>query len=73
MSQIIQEPFKYNFCKNCYYHQTIQNGSRVCIHRIHKPVRKIESCTEYISKELVDPQSGEIYESWDVETGEKNE
>lgn len=51
---VIKEPFKHNFCENCHFYATLNNESRVCGLNVHTPIRKIEECDDYISKEYAD-------------------
>lgn len=54
MSRVVFDPLKNGFCKECHYYTTLKNGSRVCGLNVHKPVRKIDECVDYISKEFRD-------------------
>lgn len=60
MSIIIYKPFEKDFCNHCYHYTTLSNGSRVCELAKNVPIRKIESCEEYIDKNFGD----EIEAEW---------
>lgn len=58
------EPLKNGFCKECHFYTTLNNGSRVCGLNVHKPVRKIERCDDYISNEYRDEIEAEYLEKY---------